>query len=453
MKVEFVTNASVLVTLSNGKRILTDPWYSDGIYYGSWYNFPPLTDEQRERYISCHPDYIYVSHLHPDHYDPATLQRFDPATPILIGDLGHDHLKRAIQGLGFANITEMSLDETQAFEGGNLTILRQFEGTGDGLGDDVGYDLDTSIAIRDTDGTFLLHIVDNPIKVGDAKVLLERFGSPDVAILPYGGASFYPHAFPQYSDDEKETKRVGVKDSRLSGFCEVAEILKPKVVIPAAGSYVMGGRIASYSRWLHQATPEDIRSAFAARQMEGTALATLCSGDAVDAGTGDVMPDETALFRNFKEEDRTAYALTLEENRLAHDDVRVPDAFRLVWPRLLMKARANMWRMQERLNLFPAADIEILITGSDGVPIDHVGSNTLVFSFPLDKADGATVGSLEPPPDRAHMRFSIDAPLLLMSLLGAANWNNIEIGALVTCQRTPDRHEPTLHSLMSFFTL
>ena len=34
-----------------------------------------------------------------------------------------------------------------------------------------------------------------------------------------------------------------------------------------------------------------------------------------------------------------------------------------------------------------------------------------------------------------------------------AIWNNIEAACLVECSREPDRHDPTVHSLMSYFTL
>jgi hypothetical protein len=42
---------------------------------------------------------------------------------------------------------------------------------------------------------------------------------------------------------------------------------------------------------------------------------------------------------------------------------------------------------------------------------------------------------------------------MLMVLLGAAIWNNVEIGALVECERVPNVYDPTIHSLMSHFIL
>ncbi|HEX3144483.1 MAG TPA: hypothetical protein VHQ64_10975, partial [Pyrinomonadaceae bacterium] len=85
MKIEFITNASVLVTLASKKTVLCDPWYTDAIYYGSWYNFPPLAN--KKHYQSLKPSYIYISHIHPDHLDGESLRRYPRDTEIWLGNL------------------------------------------------------------------------------------------------------------------------------------------------------------------------------------------------------------------------------------------------------------------------------------------------------------------------------------------------------------------------------
>ena len=110
MRIQFAANASFLVHLNSGIRILTDPWYTDGIYYGSWYNFPPLTDK-RALFLASRPHFLYISHLHPDHLDAGTLARFDLSTPVLIGKLPHTHLRRALERLGYRAIRELPLGE------------------------------------------------------------------------------------------------------------------------------------------------------------------------------------------------------------------------------------------------------------------------------------------------------------------------------------------------------
>jgi UDP-MurNAc hydroxylase len=448
MRIEFITNASVLIHCAGGCTILCDPWFSRGVFYGSWYNFPPLSERQLNTYHNLHPDYIFISHSHPDHLDPKTLAHYDTGIPVLIGKRAHNHLFRTLSELGFADIRELPVGEFARLDGIEVAILPQFSGSADGHPDDVSYDLDSSLWIKDDDGTQLLHLVDNPTKPDDALQLVERYGRPDVALVPYAGASFFPHAFNSYSESEKHAAKDTVKDRRLEAFCEIANILKPQKVIPAAGSYVMGGRIANYSQFLHQGTPGDLAAVWEAKGNPSTQLCVLSTGDVLDASTGDIAPGDDNGYRHFTEGERTAYALTLKDNVLPQDDVHIPQDFALPWQRLLAKARRNQWFMQQRLNMYPEIDVAIELQGSMGVGL---GTNeNLVFRYSLDSPELRLVESEE---SRAVIRFRIDASILLMVLLSAAIWNNVEIAALVECERTPDRHDPTVHSLMSFFTL
>src|SRR5262249_40592749 len=150
--------------------------------------------------------------------------------------------------------------------------------------------LDTSLWIKDTDGKALLHAVDNPIKPRDAQRISETFGVPDLAFLPYGGASFFPHAFPMYSPERKRELRDRVKSVRLRQLCDVATSLKSRFVVPAAGSYVMGSRIAQYSEYLHQATPAEIAAAWNSHDLKDSQLKQLSTGDVIDCNTGEVTP-------------------------------------------------------------------------------------------------------------------------------------------------------------------
>ena len=63
--------ASVLIK-DQDVKLLTDPWYVDGEFYGTWYNYPPCTVNLKELE---NIDGIYISHIHPDHYDPIFLRK------------------------------------------------------------------------------------------------------------------------------------------------------------------------------------------------------------------------------------------------------------------------------------------------------------------------------------------------------------------------------------------
>jgi UDP-MurNAc hydroxylase len=452
MRLQFATNASFLIALESGIRLLTDPWYSEGVYYGSWYNYPPLSELQRRHFIRSTPHFIYISHLHPDHLDPRTLAEYDKHIPILIGKLPHGHLLRTLRKIGFSDIRELPLGEISRVGELDICILPQFEGTSDGTVDDVDYAIDTSFFLRDANGETLLHVVDNPIKPEHATRLRKRFGTIDVAILPYSGASFFPHAFSALSDSQKTEQTDRLRETRLALLLEVATALRPKWVIPAAGSYVMGGRLARYNRYLHQATPAQLAAFWNERSTIPSKLTILAPGDTLLLPEGNLCPDSERDYVNFSEENRCAHGVGLSELPLPQDEIKIPSDFVIPWRRLLEKARRHLWTIQQTTNLFPAVDIEIQLISVTGCPVQDNEHTRFRFSLDCCECNAKSPVSVDNQ-TRPFICFRLDSSLMLMVLVGAAVWNNIEIGALVECERQPDIYTPTVHSLMSFFTL
>ncbi|MDG0794600.1 MBL fold metallo-hydrolase [Cohnella ginsengisoli] len=103
MKVQYLKSASVLVE-HEGVRVLCDPWLTDGIYYGSWYHYPPLEITPED---FSDVDYIYISHVHPDHLDPETLRRLPDHIPVLIANYKDRFVHRILKQCGFEQIIEL----------------------------------------------------------------------------------------------------------------------------------------------------------------------------------------------------------------------------------------------------------------------------------------------------------------------------------------------------------
>jgi len=70
MIVKYISSACLQIQTLD-IRILTDPWFTQGIYDGAWFSFPYIDPFD---FIN-EPDYIYVSHIHPDHYDPEFIHK------------------------------------------------------------------------------------------------------------------------------------------------------------------------------------------------------------------------------------------------------------------------------------------------------------------------------------------------------------------------------------------
>ena len=75
---KFIANACGIFIGKNGTKVLCDPWLVDGVFDGSWYHFPKLTTTMND---VKNVDAIYVSHLHPDHFDERHFD-FEKSIPI-----------------------------------------------------------------------------------------------------------------------------------------------------------------------------------------------------------------------------------------------------------------------------------------------------------------------------------------------------------------------------------
>ena len=100
MKMTFLQSSSVVLEHKETK-ILTDPWLVDGELYGSWAHYPP-SELKPEDFNDV--DYIYLSHIHQDHFSQKTLRHMNKDIPIIIHNFASKRLKLNIEKLGFSVI-------------------------------------------------------------------------------------------------------------------------------------------------------------------------------------------------------------------------------------------------------------------------------------------------------------------------------------------------------------
>ena len=88
-----------------GVRIVMDPWLTGSCYWRSWWNFPePPADLCAE----LAPDYLYLTHLHWDHFHGISLKKFfAPWTRILVPKVPTRRMLADLQWLGFHDVVEI----------------------------------------------------------------------------------------------------------------------------------------------------------------------------------------------------------------------------------------------------------------------------------------------------------------------------------------------------------
>lgn len=196
MKITSIANAACIYE-SAGYRILCDPWLTPGAFYGSWFHTRPL--ETLEHEINDY-DLLYISHLHPDHYDPETLMFFDKTKPVVILERKSNYLKRMLERDGFTNIVEMKHWETRDFGPFSLSMFEPF--CGHPFSEtEIGNPIDSAILVEDEYHT-VLNANDNTLTIDWAKAIKELFPELTVAQLNYNNAGPYPACFTNLSEQD-----------------------------------------------------------------------------------------------------------------------------------------------------------------------------------------------------------------------------------------------------------
>ena len=97
MQVTSVGHAGFLIETKAGS-ILCDPWVNPA-YFASWFPFPDNSTLDWDALGDC--DYLYVSHLHKDHFDPENLRaHVNKDAVVLLPDYPVPDLQRELEKLG-----------------------------------------------------------------------------------------------------------------------------------------------------------------------------------------------------------------------------------------------------------------------------------------------------------------------------------------------------------------
>ncbi|CAK0773977.1 hypothetical protein CCP2SC5_610020 [Azospirillaceae bacterium] len=453
MKLESIVNAGFMITFSNGRRMLTDPWFAGPA--GQWFNFPPVPEKEQQRLFASAPDYIYISHLHGDHLHAPTLGRFSRRTPIIIGSMNTPQLKTRIRDMGFLDVREFAFLQVHEMDGFRMAIFPDFHGSSEGHNRQISYDLDTSMYLWDCgDGSTLFNAADNTITPEDGAVIAERYGKPTVAVLSCAGASLYPMAMISYAPERKIEERDRQKRRIITKFADLALRLGAQRVVPSGGAYVLGGESAHLTRYLPHPSSAELAIAAIEAGLPRERLCKLYQGDWLDLATLEVGANPAAAFRNFTEQERALYAELLVDHRMAASK----PSKRFDWRQSIERSAAAFHRIRRGYGCDIAADVIIQAVPDEVVAVPE--SSTVSWAVPgslyvrLRLDENAFLFQETPiAPERAFTRFVLNHSLLRMIMTREHNWSGAECACLIGVERAPDVYNPHLHRLMMGFVI
>ena len=441
MKIKKFGSATILIETSDTK-ILCDPWLTDGAYYGAWCNFPPINLDDCD---FSDVDYVYVSHVHPDHFDPNTIALLDKSTPILIHKYHQKFLKFNIERLGFKAIELENGKPTQLLGNTKISIYAADDCDPSICGHMFGcvtseikgsMQLD-SLCIIDDGKHILVNTNDCPFGIAQKTLarIKDDYPKIDFALIGYTSASLYPHSMLDYSD--KQMKK-GIETAKMKGLLtglDTLKILKPEHYLPFAGTYILGG--SNYLKNKYLPIPE-LKDAVEFFQLElgkadiNISPVLLNFNEFFDLKTR----EQSAKYTPINIKDRDKYINEIASSFMYDYEVdEIPKKDELL--NLFSDALERLAKKQKELNLFE--DMNLLFDlQNDEFACINLKDTTLTTINDISIINN-------------YHRFQLDARLLKRVLRGPrfANWNNIEIGALLNFARKPNEYRMDIHTLIN----
>lgn len=367
MKVQFLKSATVLIK-AKGVKILTDPWFVDGEYYGSWAHYPPYEFDPA---TFADLDFIYISHIHPDHLSRRTMALLPQHVPVLIHAYATSFMRTSVEALGFRAIELPHNRRTHLRNGVAINILAadncnpvlcgkffgctQVERAG-------GSTMIDSLSVIDDGEHTVVNVNDCFFDVAGESLDHVRAQYPDVNLLltSYSGAGAYPQCFPQLAPAERDQAAAAKKLQFLTQGENFIRAVRPRYFMPFAGTYTLAGRLAALNA--HRGVPEIHEACAFYRRSERidherSRCIHLASGGHVDLASGEVTsaeePLDGAAKASYIADVLAARPLDYERDKMpATDEVR----------QLVPKAYARMERKRRELG-FESTTLALLSLG------------------------------------------------------------------------------------------
>lgn len=224
MRATSIGHAGILIETDAG-TIVCDPWFLPA-FFGSWFVFPRndlLEPGLMERIEN--PDYLYISHIHADHFDePWLIDHVSRDTTVLLPGYPTRELERRLRNLGFAKFIRTKDGELTDLGGGLQVAIHVETAIADGPGGDS--------AIVVLDGKRVL-VNQNDCRTTDLDAL-GRHGRVDLHFLQFSGAIWYPMVYDETPGRMRELVDSKV-DSQLTRAMRYVEVVDARAVVPFAG--------------------------------------------------------------------------------------------------------------------------------------------------------------------------------------------------------------------------
>jgi UDP-MurNAc hydroxylase len=425
IELKYIYSACVITTTPD-VRILHDPWFTEGIYDGSWFHFPKVTDPFES---IGDVDLIYISHIHPDHYDPKFLKRyFDQfgIKEILIANHEPNYLARKIAGDDLkATILKKKIEI-------GMTSIEIFPHQ---TGSDSDIDSVLVLKYKDEYRTHCL-VNTNDVVFDDLfrKKIKESAGEEiDLYLGSYTAAGPYPQTYFEENDPNLKRESERITDHCLKIYKENIDFFKAKKNLPFAGKYLLGSKASHLNFSLPAIDPISVKL------FDNNAVILKDDGgfintqDMVASGIRTNPYHQDAIIQRIDE---------VKLNKMDYEKlIDAKEIHQLPLKRLIHMAANKAIKKSEIAEDYY---FYISLDEKEWAVININNTNTLPkVTFEKNIAKKRLPRS----------EIYIDPRYLFGLLTHIYHWNNAEVGSNYTTRRYPNKFDRRVQNFLNFFTL
>jgi UDP-MurNAc hydroxylase len=220
MRLTGLGHASVLIETTHGS-IVTDPWVNPA-YFGSWFPFPD--NSQLDWDAIGQADYLFVSHLHRDHFDADHLRRYiRKDITVLLPDFPTSQLEDELRDLGFRTFVQPESGEVVDLDGLHIMIQSLISPTDGPIGD-------SSLWVYD--GTSRL-LNQNDARPAELSAFTD-LGPIDAYLVQFSGAIWFPMVY-ELPERAKQALGKAKRERQFDRTLRYIEEAGARFVFPTAG--------------------------------------------------------------------------------------------------------------------------------------------------------------------------------------------------------------------------
>jgi UDP-MurNAc hydroxylase len=219
---------------------------------------------------SLKPDFVYLTHIHWDHFQGPSLRKFDPETTILVPD-GHDsRMREDLHQMRFPNVVELAHGESLELAPGFKITCYQF-----------GFIPTDSAVVIEGDGTTLLNANDTKLMGRPLTQVLDRHPRIDFVFRSHSSAN--SRLCYEITDDSERS--VDDVDRYVQSFTDFVCRTGARHAIPFASNHCfLHDETYPFNDTVQ--TPAVVEAHFEHQKTSDTELQVMVSGDSWSSDGG-----------------------------------------------------------------------------------------------------------------------------------------------------------------------